>query len=241
MVVIPDAAVVGITEAVASPVETHYESVFGYYSVPSFVFSRMGWRKYNRDHRWYSTNHPNFVGHIFLANVMAYSFGKALCDELDRVPNLLPPRLPEVSAMLETCEEPTNFYSAYYGTQPLESSCKLYEDRPGKPGYICSKNENVVFNVTFGRHPRLIVSYLQSYDHKIDDALLEFDGTGYQKLLMGSHSEKVSQTKSVFFFAAETGFPHIIQSGLKVKPFSSHKMTVRPKNNGKIKIISVVS
>ena len=83
--------------------------------------------------------------------------------------------------LYQTCSQPLSFYSArshfnasdFYHGKKQDSGVRvtcgnwtLYEDRPGKPGWISTgpKGSIIEFDVKFGKEPRLIVGYLKSYE-----------------------------------------------------------------------------
>jgi len=67
---------------------------------------------------------------------------------------------------LDICDVPKSQYSAFAppATGVCNNEWELIEYRPGKPGWVStSYSAKISFNVTFGPHPRLVLTYLRSY------------------------------------------------------------------------------
>ena len=241
----PNAAIVGFDLPVrdherALKIHLAYESTFLYHKIPSL---RMGLLRWVGKPFWYwSGVHPTFEGHIFFANAITHAFTETLCDR-EMEPKLSSPRMPEKSALLVTCEKASSYYSAFKKTEMNEdSTCELYEDRPGKPGYICVDDQSMSFDIQFGASPRIMVTYLQSYT-SIGDAKLTINGVSV--LLSGKNTNHVSQTKTTFFYAErkenQGHYKMIGLQGFGVKPHSKHIARISSVDGNKIKIISLIS
>ncbi|CAK9075342.1 unnamed protein product [Durusdinium trenchii] len=135
----------------------------------------------------WANRHPQWPGHAFYADMLVDWLNNALAT-LPVTPGAMAPpapalRAPESSAdqdwikplksmnleAVELCIFPLTTHLARNptGDTPLQSaggSWKLFEDRKGKPGWITTtKSEELLFNVTFSRKPKLAVQYLRSY------------------------------------------------------------------------------
>jgi hypothetical protein len=67
---------------------------------------------------------------------------------------------------LDMCDVPVSQYSAFAppAVDAPNNQWELFEDRPGKPGWIStSYSSTISYNLTFGPHPRLILTYLPSH------------------------------------------------------------------------------
>merc|ERR1711983_411521 len=106
------------------------------------------------------------------------------------------------------------------GPQVLEGDWRLYEDRPGKPGWIAeAEGSRLRFPLEFGAHPTLTVTFLRSYQN-ISNMHLQING---RKVLLSSRiKDRVSQSHTVFFnarhweYISDEGNLH----GLGIAPYS---------------------
>ena len=142
------------------------------------------------DARRYGTGdcvHPPWQTHQLIAEVLIISYSSlatALCEAraLDQAQlaaaaaAVLPAALSQ-RAQLErfaVCEQPLASYSAASllhaasttpGVRITSGNWSLYEDRPGKPGWITlgPANSTIEFDLRFGRAPRLVLSYMKGY------------------------------------------------------------------------------
>ena len=99
------------------------------------------------------------------------------------------------------------------------AGCRLYADRANKPGWILEVTQprqrpTVTFPVRFGAQPRLLISYLRSYEG-FGDAQLTVSRPcaecqwgkypiGHPYTLVGRHALRTSQATSEFFEASST-------------------------------------
>ena len=158
---------------------------------------------------------------------------------------------PEKLALFQTCRTATSEYDAYAtgGAQSASPplGCPLYEDRPGKPGWICEPPADpkapmpvLRFPIQFGREPRLTVTYLKSYEG-IGDAILNLNNLNYT--LRGHNAENVSQLATEFFFASrETHQTDLGDAGLMgfaVRPNSEHVVSIIPVERAKFKVSAI--
>lgn len=240
--VAPSAAIIGFNVPLADAgrfaiINRAYESVYSTYQIPSFRMDLMRWLG---KEIWHSKSqtHPNVDGHILFGNAIKFAFARIINRESNKLPrdiNLL--------EKLPTCDlDNSNYYSAFVDKLSLSSTCKQYEDREGKPGYICDGDQEMYFQVKFGKQPRLMITYLQSYQN-IDDATVTINNVSVT--LTGRIDERVSQTKTTFYYAdkSQNQRKHGMSGmqGFGVKPNSIHKATIKSVSGGKIKVVSLVS
>lgn len=128
---------------------------------------------------WAHTDpHPPWEIHQLIADTVAlcvHAAHNATCaDEGAGALVSLPPPPPatlssaDAIAAVDLCDTPPSFYSAFAPpTEGVSSDTgwALYEDRPGKPGWISSEDGAVLtFDVKFGARPKLLITYLRSYE-----------------------------------------------------------------------------
>jgi hypothetical protein len=136
----------------------------------------------------------------------------------------------------------------------VQSGWPLAEDRKGKPGWISdSPTANISFRVTFGASPRLVLTYLRSYEG-LACATMQFDDVpGRVVQLDGLHSAgstaRVSQAAMVAMDVSHSifqgdGLELSGVLGFGILPFSTHTATFRvvPRDGiNKFKIISLTA
>ena len=136
----------------------------------------------------------------------------------------------------------------------VQSGWPLAEDRKGKPGWISdSPTASISFRVTFGTSPRLVLTYLRSYEG-LARATMQFDDVpGRVVQLDGLHSAgsmaRVSQAAMVVMDVSHPVFQgdDLELSGVLgfgILPFSTHTVTFRvvPRDSiNKFKIISLTA
>jgi hypothetical protein len=152
-------------------------------------------------------NHPNALGHTYLSTVMIHAWTRSFRRYLDLG---MPKSLLHLSgdtfsspAMLtnfETCATPKSFYSAFnapadnYPAPPESQDWPMFEDRPGKPGWISTTNTSwIEFKLDFGTTPKVIITFLRSYE-KMGSIILSMNGISIK--LSGLYADpnvKVSQ------------------------------------------------
>lgn len=121
--------------------------------------------------------HPNWRTHQLYADSIASSWGRAyerFCASPDLAPPPLPKRTfwdPSILAIFPVCEQPASYYSAFKAGSPgaaqpvAMNNWSLYEDRPGKPGWITEEDgANITFRVNFGNQAMLSITHLVSYE-----------------------------------------------------------------------------
>lgn len=134
----------------------------------------------------------------------------------------------------------------------LNGDWQLYEDRPGKPGWIGTKPESkITFPLSFGRHPRFILTWLRSYE-QLGKARLTLNGRAYEidGLWTNDFDEKVSQSYTMWFHADAAIFqPEAQESGLLgfgIAPDTTANVSFEildtpGRNTNKFKLLSVLS
>ncbi|CAE8641543.1 unnamed protein product, partial [Polarella glacialis] len=150
-------------------------------------------------------HHPPWSTHAYIADLLARwlhvglrtlescaapsADSLAVEDPISRRPadlhvddNWLPPLNKHFSlAEINTCLFPLTTHVAFNPdpTSPGNSSngsWLFFQDRPGKPGWIAQKQDEwISFPVVFSKTPRMIVSYLRSYEN-IGSAAVKVDG-----------------------------------------------------------------
>ncbi|CAE8604478.1 unnamed protein product [Polarella glacialis] len=147
---------------------------------------------------------------------------------------------------IQTCLFPLTTHVAHL-PQPesphesLNSSWHLFEDRPGKPGWITNTtNDWITFPVNFSSNPRLIIAYLRSYEN-IGEAEVVVDspagwlvyGVGGKRSwgLDGHWPDKISTTETKVFQGRFIG-NHVPLGAIRFRLV---------KGPNKFKIISVIS
>lgn len=124
------------------------------------------------------------------------------------------------------CLAPTSEISAYLPPsataamgRDLGGTWKLFEDRPGKPGWIASvPHATHRFNVTFGAKPALGISYLRSYS-SVGNAQITLNGV--TDSLVGYWVQPLSTTQTAWFQADSKSL------GFGVEPYSSHVLEIK--------------
>lgn len=154
---------------------------------------------------------------------------------------------------LMACLEPLSSYDAYdrsaTAQQPrLESGWEWTNELrrgnwSGKPGWIGNRvGATISFNLTFGRHPSFVLTYLRSYESL---GAAEISLNGQTRTIDPIWESKTSQTEAMFVQAGAHASWSESRSGLKgfgVRGYSALPLTfkfVGPR--GKFKIISVAS
>jgi len=142
---------------------------------------------------------------------------------------------------LDTCDVPRSQFSAFAPptTDVHYNEWALNEDRPGKPGWIStSYSSTISFNVTFGSHPRLVLTYLRSYTG-LGTAEMWFSSIPERRLPLHGlyapeepqHGGNTSQSFLLIMnvqmhdFQPEWGLGGIL--GFGIAPFSTHTLNFR--------------
>eukprot|EP00614_Pseudopedinella_elastica_P028334 CAMPEP_0172636412 /NCGR_PEP_ID=MMETSP1068-20121228/203847_1 /TAXON_ID=35684 /ORGANISM="Pseudopedinella elastica, Strain CCMP716" /LENGTH=433 /DNA_ID=CAMNT_0013448825 /DNA_START=451 /DNA_END=1753 /DNA_ORIENTATION=- len=130
-----------------------------------------------------------FIGHILLASVIA--LGRELgCGAPPPLPvgsPALPPPMSDSAllASLPVCREPTSSYEAraavghgapgsLEGVRATSGNWTLFEDRPGKPGWISdTKGSAIDFALHFGKDPWVTFAFVVGYDPPLSRGRVE--------------------------------------------------------------------
>jgi hypothetical protein len=206
---------------------------------------------------WYPAGetHAYWRTHQYIADGIAYTWATALsdsnCSKKLESSSTWPssPLWPEdKSRLYSVCLWPTSAFVAG-GEQTAEplitsGSWKLFEDRPGKPGWIAdSPRATIEFPLTFGAKPTLAITWLRSYtdlgmvNMTLNRRSIVLDG------LWGVADANVSQRHTrwfdVFSDRSELG-------GFSIRPHSSATLRFElletpPERSPKFKITDVVS
>lgn len=191
--------------------------------------------------------HPEWQTHQIIADVVANVWGRVWAKSCaSHTPVLGTPfprqtyEKPEDLALFQPCLNILSGYSARQafdgkGPKPkINSGWRLFEDRPGKPGWIAEqKGSSLSFNLSFGVRPRLAVVYLRSYEG-MGNASLNIDGRR-RAALDGLWSDDFKLNVSQSYVAWYTG------AGFGKLPYSTADMTVTTEYDSKFKLLQVMS
>ena len=121
-----------------------------------------------------------------------------------------------------------NAYDAHHTTPAVTcveaEGCVLREDRPGKPGWeLFREGARLSFVASFGSKPRLLLSYLQSYEG-MGEATMTIGRVRYA--LNGTHALRTSQVSTEFFLADGTlnqhdGIDNVPEAHLTGRPLGN--------------------
>ena len=142
---------------------------------------------------------------------------------------------------------------------------RLFEDRKGKPGWIAQeRGATLGFDLTFGNSPRVVISFLRSYEklgavkigfaadgaqgdrlNTVDGAQYSIDGIWPQGTMPPGDGGRVSQVHSLALNVqqAEVQQRHgdAAMVGFSIQPFSQRRLLITLERSGKFKLLSVVS
>lgn len=157
--------------------------VLDYYGLPRVDFAELVerkpelWRPYGGTHGKAPgkfVTHPEWTTHQLIADVIANMLGRtwAISAKDKAVQPGFPAPLGCGAEDFGTCLRPLTYYGARHShggktalPAPQGTGWRLYEDRPGKPGWIAErKGSKIRFPLRFGRSPTLLVTYLRSYE-----------------------------------------------------------------------------
>lgn len=183
---------------------------------------------------WDAGTHPSWKVHQAMSDMLSMA--------------LLPYNSPKVNesftnvseiADLDFCSAPVSMYDAFnppgndLGIASTQWS--LFEDRPGKPGWISSSsNATISFRIKFGEFPRLTVVWLRSYE-QLGDTEMALNGRrvrlpGLYSTTDVEHGLNISQSFMLTFQAshevnqAESFGLTAGLVGFGVLPFSEHDL-----------------
>ena len=155
------------------------------------------------------------------------------------------------------CLKPLRSYDAR-DTDPLaprprlSGGCRFSDEGRGKPGWVCRREQasgggagtradeagGAEFNLTFGRHPSLTLTYLRSYEG-VGPADVELNGVTHR--LEPSWAARASMSEALFM---QAGWQDRSTFGaFSVRPHATLPLTVRYRGaaNAKFKVLSVTS
>lgn len=152
--------------------------------------------------------HPSWEVHQLMAESISVCLqlkAKAMCGNSSNV-FVLPSSMSSKEQMdaIATCDSPTSEYNAFDppSTGWQEQSWPIVAERADKPGWI-SQNAaaRISFRVKFGKTPRLILSYLRSYQG-LGQAVMYFEAKPQLRLTLNglydpsdaAYGQKVSQS-----------------------------------------------
>jgi hypothetical protein len=221
----------------------------------------------NMGDAWVAVNgpfHPSFKTHQLISNYLAFTSTSrwGTCT----LSNTQPVADRESLDKIATCATPTSMFDAHL---PFNSSrvaavggWELREER-GKPGWIIETPEglssnSLTFTITFGASPRLMVTWLRSYE-RLGDAELTINGktltlpglyrkrTGTEECIGCDASALNVNTSQAYLLTLqvqkniwqpEQGLNGLLGAG--VASFSTHAVTLRGRS-GKFKLLSIAS
>ena len=234
--------------------------VLDFYGVPYLDFARA---VEAASELWIpKASHPGFRSHQAVADMLALSLGRVwdhmlemkLEDmdqndlELDFSKAYHPAKY---RSSFPRCMHPCSVLSSSRAStiQPkiLAGNWTLYEDRPGKPGWISTEPGSVMqVELCFRQNPTFTFTYLRSYE-KLGAGRIFLNGRNVTIPGKWSGAAKVSQSETFFSNAAEDFFRPNFQSvvGFNVKPNSTLQMRIENLRVGasdnKMKVIEILS
>ena len=145
------------------------------------------------------------------------------------------------------CSVLSAFRSSTVQPQILRGNWTLYEDRPGKPGWISTEPGSLMqVELCFRRNPTFTFTYLRSYE-KLGAGRLFLNGRNVTIPGKWANAAKVSQSETFFSDAGrkllQPGFQRV--AGFNVKPNSTLPLFIENLKVGvsdnKMKVIEIVS
>lgn len=204
------------------------------------------------------TAHPTFKIHQLISDAMSVVTAAGLkCNYGDSRDSAWFTAADQLKA-LDFCSLPTTDHSASSSATANVTAVRwdLMEDRPGKPGWIATSDDSsIAFVVSFGALPRLMVTWLRSYE-KLGDVDMTLNGRtvrlpGVYGSNDADHGNHFSQSFMHTFlvaraeFQTDTGLSGVL--GFSVQPNTVHTVTFRTRpeltvgGSFKFKIIAVRS
>ena len=208
------------------------------------------------------TAHPEFQTHQAVADMFALSLTKVWdhmshmtteevkIDQLDLNTAFHPAKYRN---KFPRCIHPCSVFSALRKStvQPkiLQGNWTLYEDRPGKPGWISTEPGSVMeVELCFRQTPTFTFTYLRSYE-KLGAVRLFLNGRNVTipGLWTWSAAARVSQSETFFSNAAQNILTGNINQvvGFNVKPYSTLQLRIENlrahQADNKMKVIEIVS
>lgn len=197
------------------PLALHQLKVARYYHLPTLNWAQLA-EDYGKSmpDLWRGGTHPKWVSHQLIADTMAVMLGKtwqsscsksAGADPFSFLPEPLAPE--EVLRRYHSCLSPLRIFDARMairgkGLQPtIHSGWRLFEDRPGKPGWIATTpGAKIQFQLEFGSEKLIAITFLKSYE-SMGIAQLFLDDGGEKEVVDGLYSDKalrVSQSHTIW-------------------------------------------
>eukprot|EP00408_Alexandrium_pacificum_P068805 CAMPEP_0171180324 /NCGR_PEP_ID=MMETSP0790-20130122/13699_1 /TAXON_ID=2925 /ORGANISM="Alexandrium catenella, Strain OF101" /LENGTH=325 /DNA_ID=CAMNT_0011645255 /DNA_START=180 /DNA_END=1157 /DNA_ORIENTATION=- len=230
----------------------HHRAVASFYGLPLVDCASLLERTGNHM-IWGRRLHPPWQSHQIFADVIIGTWAKGfrdLCAGASAPKPSFPAGTLATRKLLDHFQSCKVGLSEYYalkegGPQPTEvDGWRLFEDRPGKPGWISEKPGAVMsFRLSFGAEPKLLFTFLRTYEN-VGSAVLRFGGYGKGFAVEGlDTTHNVSQSYTLWFNAKT----HMRQKwvngvhGFNVAPYSQDLMLQVTAPGAKFKIISMVS
>ena len=237
-----------------------HRQVLNFYGVPYVDFARA---VEAAPELWAPSHaHPGYKTHQAVADMLAFSLGK-IWDHMSNmtVEDMGPTDMKrDFSKALHPakyrnrfprCMYPCSVLSAFRSStvqpQILRGNWTLYEDRPGKPGWISTEPGSLMqVELCFRRNPTFTFTYLRSYE-KLGAGRLFLNGRNVTIPGKWANAAKVSQSETFFSDAGrkllQPGFQRV--AGFNVKPNSTLPLFIENLKVGvsdnKMKVIEIVS
>lgn len=209
---------------------------------------------------WARTSaHPGFKTHQAVADMLALSFRriwdhmlKMKVEDMDLSRDFSKAFHPaKYRNRFPRCMYPCSVFSAFRSStvqpQILKGNWTLYEDHPGKPGWISTEPASLMqVELCFRENPTFTFTYLRSYE-KLGAGRIFLNGRNFTIAGKWNAAAKVSQSETIFSNAAQTfqqpGSQQVL--GFNVRPNSTLPMVIENLRVGardnKMKIIEIVS
>mmetsp|Transcript_98148 Transcript_98148/g.263787 ORF Transcript_98148/g.263787 Transcript_98148/m.263787 type:complete len:261 (+) Transcript_98148:1-783(+) len=242
----------------------HQHAIANHYNIPHIDYASLVLAHPEDPRIWNGKNHPDWMGHQLVADVIAGVWDKVLeksCANADTDSHVWPSapfNKEEELALFPSCRHPMSWFSAFESIKPHSKvpqpsyldGWRLFEDRPGKPGWISetpSVNSRAIMRVPlkFGPEPKLAVTFLRSYEGMGDADLVMNGRTATLHGLWGSENvEKVSQSFVAWFNAginlSQPQFGEGGANGFGIAPNQEAELEIQSSGN-RFKIIELSS
>ena len=166
---------------------------------------------------WARTSaHPGFKTHQAVADMLALSFRriwdhmlKMKVEDMDLSRDFSKAFHPaKYRNRFPRCMYPCSVFSAFRSStvqpQILKGNWTLYEDRPGKPGWISTEPASLMqVELCFRENPTFTFTYLRSYE-KLGAGRIFLNGRNFTIAGKWNAAAKVSQSETIFSNAAQT-------------------------------------
>eukprot|EP00435_Cladocopium_sp_Y103_P026535 s416_g6.t1 len=234
-----------------------HRQVLNFYGVPYLDFARAVEAV---PQLWAASDaHPTYQTHQAVADMLAFSLGKVWdymlnmrVEDTDLKQDFSKALHPaKYRNRFPRCMYPCSVLSAVRSStvQPkiLRGNWTLYEDRPGKPGWISREPGSLMqVELCFRQSPTFTFTYLRSYE-KLGAGRLFLNGRNVTIPGLWASAAKVSQSETFFSDAGrdllQPGFQRV--AGFNVKPNSTLPLRIENLKVGvsdnKMKVIEIVS